>query len=411
MTLGRCCTAILLGGLSWAGAHGGVDDGPPDAEELMRYQRWGALRSRPRLRLLDAGWDSNVFYSKQQTGDYRATLAPGLDGLILFGDQAFLRFDSELRYTAYETFSSLNHLDLRNAARVNFLFGRSRAYVGGGFDRVRRTPVDADDVRPAFVTRYGEAGTILQSDGRGSVELALAYRDLTHQGDDFDMVVNDVGARLDRAEVEARTVYRRAVGGRTEVSLEASGSKVEFDRPNVGGIPGFGRDSTQLRVLPVLTLSEGGSWSGRIQVGYTTLESASASLGSYSGTIGRAQLRYRPFRAVTWRLMGTRDVGFSLNEDDYYYVRESVRLHALCFASSFIGLELGMERGDLEFPATSRVDDLDEYWGGVRFLARGDHPDRRVEYRIKAGRRERDSGDPRRDWSRSTITIEAVFGY
>jgi len=411
MKLTRHAVTVLLFTLLWGAAHGAVTDDAPDLSELLRYERWGALRARPRLQLLDMGWDSNVFISQEETGDYRATVAPGLEGLILFGDRAFLRFDSEARYTAYSEYSELNYLDLRNAARVTFPIGRWAVYSGGGFDRVRKTPVDLDDVRPVYVNARAELGTKFTVSERSSLELGLAYRDLKHEDDDFNVEDGDLGARLDRVELENRTIYRHAVGGQAELSFEVAGAKIEFDTPNVVGLPGFGRDSRAMRLLPGISLGEEGPWTGRVELGYAELNYDSGTLPGYSGSVGRAELRYRPFQGSTWTLKGLREVDFSASQDNNYHVLQSARLNTLYFVSPVVGLELELARGELELPASSRVDDLLEYWGGLRFLTMQDAFGRRVEYRVKIGRRERDSSDPQRDRSGSAVTIDAVFGY
>jgi hypothetical protein len=406
----RTATFLLIALLCGA-ATSAAADAALEHPDLILYERWGALRARPRIQLLDVGWDTNVFNSAVETGDYRATFAPGLEGLVLFGDIAFLTFDSEARYTAYSSYDELNYLDLLNSGRLTFPLGRLGFFAGGQYDRVRKTPVDLNDVRPVYVTERIELGTIFEIDARSSIELSHNYWNLTHEDDDFDRREIDIGARLDRVEQENRLTFRNRIKGRTELSVEISDLEIEFDTPNLVGVPGFDRDSHAFRLLPGLSLGHGGPLVGRVEIGYAQLDYDSSLLPGYSGAVGRAELQYRSFRGMTWTLSGRRRVDFSASQGNNYYVLDGARLNTLYFLNPVIGLELELARGRLEFPVTNRVDDLTELLGGVRFRVMDNALGRRMEYRVKLGRRERESTEPIRDRSRAVLNFDAVFGY
>ena len=249
-------------------AVGGVADGLPDNEELLRFERWGPLRARPRLGILEMGWDTNIFNAPagQETGDYRFTTAPGLEGLVLFGDRAFLRFDSELRYTSYSAYSDLDYFDTENEARLTFPIGRWSVYTGGRYDRVRKTPIDVDDVRPLYVTGSAALGLTVPTGAKGSLELAHAYTDREHEDDDFGVRPEVLGLRLDRVETVNRATYRHELGGRSTLLFELSRADIEFDTPSLDGVPGTRRDSRATRFLPGFALDPLGQRAGQIEI-------------------------------------------------------------------------------------------------------------------------------------------------
>jgi hypothetical protein len=403
--------AFLLLGLvcgATAAAEIGNELVPPDLE---RYERWGALRARPRLEIRNVGWDSNVFNTIEQTGDFRATVAPGLEGLVLFGEVAFLTFDSEFPYTAYSRYEELNFLDLLNSARFFNDTATTEIYTEGRFDRVRKTPVDLDDVRPVYTTEKLGLGAILETSDRTEIELAHGHWRLTHGDDDFDRADVDISERLDRVEREDRLTFRYQMGGRSQLSVAVSNLDIEFDTSNISGIPGLNRDSRARAFLPGLTLGQGERLVGQLEVGYAELVYDSSFLPGYSGTVGRGELRYRPFRGMTWTLEGEREVDFAASEGNNYFVYDSVRLNTLYFFNSVLGIEIDLNRGTLEFPVTNRVDNLFHYGGGIRIRAMEDALGRRVEYRVKLVHRQRESTDPLRDRSRSVLNFDVVFGY
>ena len=93
-----CIAALLLGllGLPTVGADAESKLEPPD---LGRYLRWGPLRVRPGFQIKNLGYDDNILLdNEERISDYTVTLAPKGDGLVLFGDRAFLTFQEEADY-------------------------------------------------------------------------------------------------------------------------------------------------------------------------------------------------------------------------------------------------------------------------------------------------------------------------
>jgi hypothetical protein len=338
-------------------------------------------------------------------------VAPGLNGLILFGDKAFLTFDSELPYTAYANYQELNFLNVFNSARVTFPLGRFGIYTEGRYDRDRKVPVDLNDVRPVYTTRELGAGAILETSDRTAIELFHGERALTHTDDDFGQSEIDLARKLDRVERVDRLTLSYEIAGRSQFDLSIDNVDIEFDTPNLTGIPGMDRDSVARSIVPGLTLGQGGRLVGHLEVGYAELVYDSSLLPGYSGAVGRGQLRYRPFRGMTWTLEGKREVDFSASAGNNYFILDGALLNTLYFLNPVLGFELELGRESLEFPVTSRVDDLTVYGAGIRMRTMEDSLGRRVEYRVKIAQRERVSTEPIRDRSRAVLNLDVVLGY
>jgi hypothetical protein len=114
---------------------------------------------------------------------------------------------------------------------------------------------------------------------------------------------------------------------------------------------------------------------------------------------------------MTWTLEGRREVDFSASEGNDYFILDGARLNTLYFVNPVLGLEIDLSRGVLEFPVTRRVDRLTRYGGGIRIRTMEDAVGRRVEYRVRVARAQRESTVPLRDRSRSVLHLDVVVGY
>jgi hypothetical protein len=385
---------------------------PPDLE---KYLRWGFLRARPGLRLSDFGHDSNVFFSPyNEEGDYKIALSPRLEGLILFGDTAFLTFDEELKYTAYFSHDDLNYLDQRGRARLTVPLGKFGLFSTLKVNRTHDRPYDADDIRTKRSLNEFGFGGIVKLGWRTNLEVSRTSSDWSHQDDDYNVANEPVSERLDRTERNNRIRVSYRLKGITSLTLAASNGSIRFDTPNLTGEPGEERDSREIRILPGIRFDQGGPIAGSLEVGWARLRhlSGSQTLPDFSGAVGDAELYYRIGSGSTLRLDAERRVDFSVYQGNNYYTWDKYKLTFLHYLNRLIGLEVSASTGDLAIAGDeARNDDVKEYGAGFRLRLSETDLGRRVEYSFKVNRIDRQSTDDFYDRSHTLVSVSAVIGY
>lgn len=411
----RLRAATLLAILAFAAVFGDAaiaeDDDPLTPPDVERFRRWGPLRVRPGIRLRDLGYDDNVFNAVERTSDLRATIAPRIEGLAFLGDTAFLTFEEELRYTAYRERSELNYFDQVGRARVTVPFRGFGVWGEVRYDRIRESPIDSDDVRPVRERRGLAIGGVVDLGWRSRVEWTRERADRRNFDDDFNRTDLSIAEQLDRVETRDRIRLTYRAFGRTRFSLDARRLAVEFDTPNIDGLPGFERDADRVAFLPGVALAEGEALSGAVRVGWAELDHDGPAIAGFSGWIGEADVRWRPARTTTVRLSGDRDVGFSVSEGNAFFVDTRGEIEAVHFLNRRIGLDATVSLREIDIPGAARVDDIARQRIGVRVRLFGSDIGRRVEYILRIGRFERDSTVDALDRTRTTVGLDAQFGF
>ena len=375
------------------------------------YLQWGPLWARPAIKLVNVGFNSNVFNSTDGEGDFSATIAPQLNGLLLFGDTAFMTLYGEVRYTAYETFTELNYWDVLSRARVSFPLGRFGLFTGLRYDRVRRSPIDLDGIRPVEELGQADVGARLKLGERASIQYTLRHSDFKNFDDDLGNVPVDIARIQDRLERSHILEFESNVFARTIFRFTGETTLVEFDTPSLSGIPELSRDSRETRLLPGITLGDYGSLVGTLQVGWAYLNYEGAAIQDYDGPVGEANITYNPLGRTTLRWEAWRRVGFSVAALNNFLIDQTTRLGLVHFFNTVVGMDVRIGRGRLEIPATERKDELFTADLGIRLRTSSNSMGRRVEYSLQLGQSRRDSSNPALDRNYNTLRFNAYFGY
>ena len=114
---------------------------------------------RPGFQISNFGYDDNIMRNRgtqDRIGDYTATMTAKLDGLLLFGDRAFLTLRETYDYNLYFDHSDQNHDNLRSLARLTVPFEKFGFFADMTWVNVEERPVDLEDERPERrEQRYG----------------------------------------------------------------------------------------------------------------------------------------------------------------------------------------------------------------------------------------------------------------
>ena len=375
------------------------------------YLQWGPLWARPAVNLINVGFNSNVFNSADGGGDFTATIAPQLNGMLLFGDTAYMTIFGAVRYTAYETFTELNYWDVLSRARVTFPLGRFGLFAGLRYDRVRRSPIDLDAIRPVEQLGRIDLGAIVKLGPRSSIKYTLRHSEFKNFDDDLGNVPVDISQIQDRLERSHIFEFESNVFARTIFRFRGESTRIRFDTPSISGIPELSRDSRATTFLPGVTLRDYGSLVGTVQIGWAQLDYEGSAIQDFDGLVGEANIVYNPFDRTSLRWEAWRRVGYSVTALNNFFIDDTTRLGLLHFFSRLVGIDARIGFGNLEIPATERKDEITSLDIGLRLRSSSNSMGRRVEYSLNYRRSHRVSSNPVFNRNYDSLGLNAHFGY
>jgi hypothetical protein len=406
MTARICIAVILLAlvpGLQPARADRESKLEPP---ELGRYLRWGPFRVRPGFQIKNLGYDDNILLNdEERISDYTATLAPKVDGLVLFGDRAFLTFLEEAEYTAYADTSEQNFWNYRHEGRVTVPFGRFGVFGDLALRNLKERPIDREDLRPKRTETEWGGGVILLAGWRSEIEVGLLRRDISYSDRDAG---SDIGDELDRVERTIVLNGRYRILGRTRITLDGTLGDIEFDDRT-------DRDAREITLLPGLEFGEGGRLTGRFRLGWSSIRPRRGDVDDFEGLVGDVALQYRFTFGTLMQTRYERRQDFAVFANKEFLRTTELGLRFIHYFNRILGAEIGGSTGRLSFedrgPGPARRDDLLRYDAGVRLRLAENSLGRRIEYSLKIQRYERDSDIESLNNDRTTFGINAVVGF
>lgn len=383
---------------------------PPD---VGRFLRWGPVRARPGFAIPALGYDDNVYSRSEASvteGAYLIRLSPRIEGLVLFGDRAFLTFKERLDYTAYFGRSDLNYFENLGSARLTVPFGSIGAYADFALNRLKDPPASEIDSRPERREQRLGAGILWRIGWRTEANLGVVRSDWTNYDPDGQLYDGfTVGDLLDREERGWDAKLRYRLSGITRLTLDVSRRDIVFDNPDVQ------RDTTQGTVMPGLDIGSGGPLSGTLRIGSSRLDAKAEGVPDFSGPVVDAALLWRVSQATSARLEAGRRVGFAIYQTNRYFASDFQEVRGLHYLTRIVGLEVGVGRERLEFPGSSdltpRVDQVRRRSAGIRLRLPESVLGRSAEYTLGIYRRRRDSTDDTLDLSRTVFAFGASLGF
>jgi hypothetical protein len=400
----------LVGALAFACAPARAQN-PLEPPDLARYLRWGPVRARPGLLLTNFGYDNNIFYStnEPQKGDYTATISPRIEGVVLFGDRAFLTFKEQLDWTVYQTYFEQNYWNQLGSGRLTVPLKRMGFYVDGLLNDIKERPADQLSIRTDDRQLGLGAGILFKTGWRTDAEVGVFRSSFGYTNETYDNGNDNcptIGCLLDRTERGTRALGRYLVFGRTRLTLEWSNRDITFSNPENG------RDATQKRLVPGLEFGVGGRLTGTFRYGWARLDSTNPAYPDYNGPVAEARLSYRLGAGTTLQAGGLRDIGFSTYVNTSFYENATYDARVIQYFNRMFGAELGAGRGRVTFPApANREDRTVQFDGGLRLRFSETDLGRRVEYSLKLTHWTLTSNFPELNQSRTTFGFNAIVGY
>jgi hypothetical protein len=372
-----------------------------DASQTAMFH-FGPLSLTPRLAIQNLGVDTNVFNSAETpVRDTTLTVAPGVDVWLRAG-RVRLASQTTTEWLYYRTLASQRSFNAGENLRIDVDLARVTPRVGGLFLNTRARPNDEVDARVQQHNTGGSVGMTVPAGSRLKFDLdARRTRYDYSQGAYGNPNVADALNR-DSDVVSLAGTVEVTVLTSLAVRLESIRDRFTYSTE---------RDSDSLRVMPGVIFEPFAFVSGRAFVGYRRFEALDPGVPDYSGLVADVELKY--VALDMFRVVGRvkRDLDYSLDETEPYYVTASVGVEA----TQLLGLNwdvVGRARhGTLTYPELSalrpgRVDTVDEFGAGVgrRFGERW-----RVGFDVNYVRRV--SAIPSRTYDGLRVGGSFVYGY
>jgi hypothetical protein len=290
-----------------------------DGTDAARF-RFGPLALTPRLAIQNLGVDTNVFNSPSDpVRDTTVTIAPGADAWLRFS-RVLVTSKTTSDWIYYQKAASQRSFNIIEDWRIDIDLLRATPRITGLYLRTRQRLNDEVDARVQQKHVAGGVGITIPAGSRLTFDL-----DARRTRYDFSQ-----GAHGDPTLAEAlnRDTDHATVAGRVELTpLTSITVKAESIRDRFAFSPE--RDSDSIRVMPGVTFQPFAVISGSAFVGYRRFDTLSPAVPNFSGVVASVELKY--VLLDVFRVVGRvkRDIDYSLDLDEPFFVSTSVGAEVL----------------------------------------------------------------------------------
>ena len=284
---------------------------PPDPVEVGSLQV-GPLALSPRFEVLNVGVDSNIFNEEDgPKEDFTTTMRPSLDGGLRLG-RARLTYRTHVDIVYFQQYTDERALNRSAQGRAELRLARIVPYVSVGGATTRERPNSEIDLR-------AKRGT--QSLGGGATVLLLsrtalvvgAERQTVRYGAGQQFGGEDLAIQLNNTRDTIETGFRLALTPLTTLAVVGSREQVRFEfSPE--------RDSESIRFMNRFEFDPTAIITGTAAIGYRRFVPKSPALKEYNGLVAQVEVRYTMFGRTRVETRFTRDVEYSFQSDQPYYV-------------------------------------------------------------------------------------------
>jgi hypothetical protein len=287
----------------------------PDAAATVRF---GPLSLRSTIALTNLGVDTNVFNqadADQPQSDFTMTFSPATDAWLRMG-RTWISGTIQIDWVYYNEFASERAANSSFRVGVNRTFNRLAVKANARRLNTRDRPgweIDARSQR--FETAYdGEAIVrVLPKTNVG----ATAWRRRTEFDDEEFFREASLAQELNRTSSGAGIVVRHSLTPLTSVSLDVTN---EHERFVVSRL----RDSDSTRVAGGVTFQPVALISGTASIGFRHFSPLPADIPAFSGAVAAVNLSHSLRGATRLNLQANRDVQYSFEVDQPYYLETGV---------------------------------------------------------------------------------------
>lgn len=316
----RCTRPVILGlslVTAFAAAAGAQTPPAQPSVESMPIHI-GPLGLAPSVSILDAGVDSNVFNDADNPQqDFSATIVPRLVARLRLRRLLFSYGGaSDLVY--FRKFKSERSANSATDVRLDADLGRLQPFVSAGWLATKQRLNAELDLRAPRTQRSLGAGTRLLVASRTAIVATVRRQEVNFdagvlfQGVELAHTLN---SRSDSGELALQLVLTPL----TTFGIAASVQQDRFDQSPE-------RNADTLRILPSFQFDPSSLVRGTIAIGYRKFRPLSRELPDYSGLLVQTTAGYTMLGRTRFDLDVQRDVQYSYEEAEPYYLSTGGRL-------------------------------------------------------------------------------------
>jgi hypothetical protein len=311
--MSRLKTLVVVGMFLWPspGQSQALQPESLPAPQAGRPVSFGSLQIFPSLSIRDVGMDSNVYNSSLVIReDFTYTLAPRVMAEMPVGNGRVVGTGGA-GFVFFRTNKDQQSLNASATGLYDIRTGRVRPSVEVGINRSRQRGGDID-VRALSVSRNGRAALEVGVSGITSLT-AWAARDNTEfaPGQAFRGV--DLAAQLNRKTTTFAAGVRLDLTPLTSVVAAAEFEQIRFTTSRY-------RDSDSLRLTPTVRFGEGAIINGQAFVGVRDFRPVQPVMAPFRGLVAGGDLRYTLLGVTRFEGRLTRDIVYSFDELQPYYL-------------------------------------------------------------------------------------------
>jgi len=391
ITLARARAVLALSICSFLlSTEAGAQTQPPETIESMPIHA-GPVGLRPSLSITNVGTDSNVFNAADHPqDDFTATIVPRIVARVRAGRLMF-SYGGATDFVYFKEFKDEESVNFGSDVRLDANLGHLQPYVSAGWVSTKDRLNAELDVRAPRTQRTIMGGARIAVASRTTLVVNARRFDLDFdEGTEFNGadLAHNLNSRADSVEGGVQL----ALTPLTTLNMTASMQRDRFDS-------GPDRDADTFRITPSLQFDPSSLIRGTVLVGYRHFETLDPALADYSGVIAQVVAGYTLLERTKFDLDVTRDVQYSYEDLEPYYLSTGGRLtvtHQLVgpFEVQAFGGRQSLGYRSIETAGEGRTDRVETFGAGAgyRFHShfrvgvtwehnrrRSDLPDRRYE--------------------------------
>lgn len=285
---------------------------PPADPRADARVHLGPFYLTPSLRVEELGVDTNVFNDAEQQQDFTFTVAPHAELRIPFGRRALITTLASTDLVYYHRFASERSLNPDVSVRGDLFLNRLTLFAEPSYVNSRQRMNYELDARARRDERAATVGAQLRISSKSGVEVAARGVRIRF---DADATVNGTSLRetLNRESRQVSLTMRHAVTPFTTLVLRADAESNRFEVAPL-------RDSDTVRVTPGVVFNPRALISGSAFVGVRRFETLTEDLEDFTGVVASATLAYTPGGATRVSVTVDRDVTYSYEPLQPYFV-------------------------------------------------------------------------------------------
>jgi hypothetical protein len=272
----------------------------------------GPVSLYPKLRIVDAGKDTNVFNdSANPREDYTLTATSTVLAVVKLASNELL-LSSSGDYMWFRRFRSERSNNGHYGARLNFSASRFKPFVGGIRTVTESRPNPEIDARARRIERTATAGLGFDVSERTAVTAAVQFDDSTYDRTEIFRGV-ELAPILNRRRHTVSGGMRYVVTPFTTLAIAANYAEDVFPQSHL-------RDAKSYSVRPTFEFDPEAMIHGQVMVGFEEFRPADRTFAPHRGVVAAAALNWSLFGRTSFGVQATRNVGYSYLETAPYYL-------------------------------------------------------------------------------------------